>query len=134
MDCQVPLCLILLKTISLAVFAQGMDRSAIYKGTADFDGLSMDAGDISKIYCAIRYRFSFCDSSTTKFSFLLKQVCSHFSGRCLISPCRGIYFDAGDCKNLYETNDVQEPDRSQYNAVSFISSEDNLLINGNNSR
>ena len=132
MGCQV-LCLILLTTISLVVFTQGMERSAFYEGTADFAGLSRDAGDISKRQCAMRYRFSLCGSSTTDVQFLtskISQICSHFSDRCLISTCRGIYFDGGGCKNLYETNDVPESDRNQYNPVSFTSNEDNLLING----
>ena len=56
-----------------------------------------------------------------------------FSSRCLVSTCRGIYFDAGICKNLYDIEDVPETNRNQYNPVSLTSSVGNFLVNGKDS-
>ena len=57
----------------------------------------------------------------------------YFFFRCLASKCRGIYLDDSDCKNLYETNDVPESDRNQYNQVLPTSNTEDLLINGKGS-
>ena len=56
-------------------------------------------------------------------------ICS-FTYRCLVSSCRGIHFDGGICKILYETNDIPESERNKFNPISLTSNEENLLVNG----
>ena len=45
--------------------------------------------------------------------------------------CRGIHFDGGICKILYETNDIPVSERSKFNTISMTSNKENLLVNGN---
>ena len=59
---------------------------------------------------------------------LLNVVISY---RCLGSNCRGIHFDGGICKILYEMNDIPESERAGFNPVTITSSEEKLLVNGN---
>ena len=52
-DVHIPL--FLLETIFFVNSACGMERFAIYEKAANFDGFSLDVGDVSKRQCAIRY-------------------------------------------------------------------------------
>ena len=63
---------------------------------------------------------------------------SPFSYRCIVSSCWGIYFKGGHiyfkgghCENLYETADVPESYKNQYNLVSLVANETYLLVKGN---
>ena len=52
-------------------------------------------------------------------------------GRCFAVTCRGIQFDGGICKILYETTNVSESERTKYNLVSMTSDEENeVFTNG----
>ena len=56
MDCGASKCLIILETLLLVIFTSGIERFAIYERTkVSFYGLSINAGDISRRQCAIRY-------------------------------------------------------------------------------
>ena len=51
--------------------------------------------------------------------------------RCLALTCRGIQFNEGNCKILFETTDVPESERSKYNQTSLTSNgEMKILSNG----
>ena len=138
MGCGASNCLIILETLLLVIFTSEIERIAIYERTkVSFHGLSINAGDISRRQCAIRYEPSFLGqfNHETKISFshLTECVSILIFFRCLASICRGIYLDDSGCKNLFETNDVPESDRNQYNRVSLISNTEDLLMNGNDS-
>ena len=45
----------ILVTIYFAIFTHGMKRFGRFEGTVNFNGLSLDEGDVSKERCAIRY-------------------------------------------------------------------------------
>ena len=49
--------------------------------------------------------------------------------RCLRKTCRGIHFEAGTWKLLFDTNDVPLNERTKYNQVD-LSGNSELLING----
>ena len=51
--------------------------------------------------------------------------------RCLAAKCRGIQFEGGICKILFETTDVPQTERTKYNLVSLTSNgEMDILISG----
>ena len=55
----------------------------------------------------------------------------HFPFRCLQETCRGIHFETGTCKLLFDTNDVSQNEKTKYSQV-VLSGDSELLINGNN--
>ena len=76
MDCGASNCLIILETLLLVIFTSGIERFSIYERTkVSFYGLSINAGDISRRQCAIRYEPSF--SSQLNYEAMISF--SHFS-------------------------------------------------------
>ena len=159
MDYRAHVGVIFFETVIFVISTHGKERFGSFEETSNnFIGLSPNVRDVSWLRCAARYDNSavkvvipaFENYVDEPFSFSWKvsqnirliapypvlqslgsPLCICFVSRCLASTCRGIYFDANDvCRNLYETNDVPESDRNQYNPVSFTSSTENLLING----
>ena len=66
MDHIAHICFAVLETLPLLILASKIERFAIYDGTSNFNGLSVNLGDISNGRCAIRYELFII----TQFGFL----------------------------------------------------------------
>ena len=68
--------LTLLVTIYLTIFTHGMKRFGRFEATVNFNGLSLDEGDVSRERCAIRYAFGvFANNTTLTYLTYLAILC-----------------------------------------------------------
>ena len=72
------------------------------------------------------------DNSKIEFTELEHFVkISSFQHRCFQQFCRGVLFNQTNCQTLYETTDIEESERNNYNQISVPpSGENKLVLNG----
>ena len=117
----------------VVVIVHGAERSGLFQGISNFDGLSTSIAHMNnKRRCSARFAPTshiiglYNNLQNTSMFMILCLLCC----RCLESSCRGIHFDGGTCKILYETDDIPESERNKFNPISLTSNEENLLVNG----